>query len=903
MSMGSEGAVYFRYWGKARPGSVAGAQYHLLPYHCLDVAAVAQTWWCTSSRLRSSFTRAVNCGSSYPEQKLEAWLLFFTTLHDLGKLDARFQKKAEHAIKQLWNGDDPRQWPRDSECQGYAHGPMGFYWFCRTHNDLVSGVKPDGWIESWSGWLAAVAGHHGEVVPPNNQTRPDTEYADESIVDRDMAARRDWLQELERLFLSPAGLNLQAVPPPLSPAAQTLLAGFCAVSDWLGSKADPGYFSYYDVPPKNLDDLRAWLQLRQPIAEKVVKESGLAGNVRPFESVAALLNEGDLPRQVQTLVDQLPLNAGLTLIEAPTGCGKTEAALAYAWRLLDAGMADSIVFALPTQATANAMLARLEKAAEKLFEQGANVVLAHGKSAWNEDFYELRKRARGNVQGQEEAWTQCREFLAQSRKRAFLGQIGVCTVDQVLLSVLPFKYKFVRGFGVLKSVLIVDEVHAYSFYMYGLLEAVLRQQAQAGGSAILLSATLPVHQRKALISAWGGSATVEPGAAYPLISHVATKDCQSLFFTLPEKQRPARLDVHVETLTTPGAALSPELEARMVEAIKAGALLGIVCNLVDDAQVTARRLRVALAQAGLEGDRVDLFHARYRFMDRAEIEKRVVALYGKGEKRVKGRVVVATQVIEQSLDLDFDWLITQLCPADLLFQRMGRLHRHPRERPEGFAIPHCTVLAPENQNYGLHELIYGNVRVLWRTEQLLRRQADIPIRFPEAYRDWIEKAYAESNLDEVPDGMYAKYLAWIQDQKMAADRARRLTSMTIGGFNETENTVSGLTRDGEMSLPVLPVQEDGTTLLDGVNLSALNEGLRAEAINLNTVNVPASWKRRYELQQDDEGLVRLRFAPGTSEAWRATDAPLVYSKREGLYDERKIGAPSEPPTANSKGEA
>lgn len=878
-------AAYWSYWGKAMPFTNDGSQYHLLPYHCLDVAAVALAWWRRSKGLRLSFARI--CASSAPidPSGVEAWLMFFVALHDVGKFDARFQRKAEHAIKNLWSADDPRDWPTLAESRSYAHGPMGFHWFCHTHRTAAATERSMLWLAGWASWLGAVAGHHGEMVAFDNQALRGTDLED-VVALRDADARQTWLHSLASLFLEPAGLRLIDSPPLLNEGGKSLVAGFCAVADWLGSKAEPGYFEYCDAPGQNVDDLRRWLERRRAIAEKVVHESGLLDDVHPFAGVAALLDEGCAPRQVQTVIEQLPLAPGLTLIEAPTGCGKTEAALGHAWRLLAAGLADSIVFALPTQATANAMLVRLEKAAILLFAGGVNVVLAHGKSQWNDDFYRLKEQTRPTAQGVEEAWVQCRSFLAQSRKRAFLGQIGVCTVDQVLLSVLPFKHKFVRGFGIAKSVLIVDEVHAYSHYTYGLLEAVLRQQAAAGGSAILLSATLPAYQRKALIGAWGATLAPDSNPPYPLLTSVATGGLKPLILPLPDDQQPEIRKVFATLRITPGASLTPDVEALVVEAVAAGALVGIVCNLVDEAQATARRLRQALVQAGLEEDRVDLFHARYRFVDRADIEKWVVDSYGKGEKRSRtGRVLVATQVIEQSLDLDFDWLITQLCPADLLFQRLGRLHRHSRVRPSGFEEPRCTVLAPEDHRYGLHEFIYGNARVLWRTEQLLRRQAGEAIFFPAAYRDWIEQVYARDDWEQEPETVSLAYDAYIYCENERKSQARRYVQMTVSGFTETEHTVGSLTRDGEMSLPILPLLADGDTLLNGAQLSKLPEGLRLEAENLQTVRVPASWKRRHELTTDPEGLVRLCFKPSADGAWRAVNGCLRYSVRDGMSAE------------------
>ena len=287
-------------------------------------------------------------------------------------------------------------------------------------------------------------------------------------------------------------------------------------------------------------------------------------------------------------MDDLPIKSGLTIVEAPTGSGKTEAALSYAWRLVAAGLADSIVFALPTQATANAMLERVELLANKLFDAHPNVLLAHGSARFNKEFADLKNVACEGYE-KEDGWVQCSEWLAESRKRVFLGQIGICTVDQTLISVLPVRHRFVRGFGLGHSVLVIDEVHAYDAYMYGLLEEVLRQQKLSGGSAILLSATLPERQRRRFCAAW--SETVkqqETKAPYPLVTWTAGDTI--IPFILDPEQRPDEITVSVEPILSSEMKPDAVLIRRIIAAAEDGAQVAIICNLVDVAQGTAREL-------------------------------------------------------------------------------------------------------------------------------------------------------------------------------------------------------------------------------------------------------------------------------------------------------------------------
>lgn len=644
--------------------------------------------------------------------------------------------------------------------------------------------------------------------------------------------------------------------------------------DWIGSNTEA--FSYRGKSGAALADYSE-ARVAEVKSQGWLHRFGLLSEAGAYGGVNALLNQdaGESPRGVQVLVDDLPAEPGLTLIEAPTGSGKTEAALAYAWRLLAAGVADTIVFALPTQATANAMLTRAEAFAERVFGD-ANVVLAHGKRNFNKAFQRLADSGqRRTAQGKSEATIQCAAWLASSRKRVFLGQIGVCTVDQVLLSVLPVRHKFVRGFGLNKSVLIVDEVHAYDAYMHGLLGEVLHRQKATGGSAILLSATLHAGARAKLLEAWESSGADD--APYPALWH-ATQGAAACL-TVPDNQRPARREVAIECLKLPGAFPDEALLGRIVSAAESGALVAVVMNLVDDAQRLARLLRDRTELP------VDVFHARYRFMDRQQKEQAALDHYGRNAPRDGGRILVATQVVEQSLDLDFDWMLTQICPVDLLFQRLGRLHRHQRDkRPTGFDLPRCTVLSVDGVNYKPHDLIYGNTRVLWRTEQMIAGVARIV--FPEAYRDWIEQVYQRDDWTDEPETISHEHDVFRAMQRQRHADALQLTTMTVSKFRDEDGRATALTRDGEMSLTVLPIRPDAR-LLDGQAMDGQDERVLAEILNFNAVPVPASWGNRLAAcRRDDDGSILLEMTADTVGGWVSMGEKFRYSEDFGLEAEK-----------------
>jgi CRISPR-associated endonuclease/helicase Cas3 len=614
----------------------------------------------------------------------------------------------------------------------------------------------------------------------------------------------------------------------------------------------------------------------------------------------ALFPEYSRPHQVQTLVDVLPTSQSLAVIEAPTGSGKTETALAYAARLLAAGEAESIIFALPTQATADAMLERIVKIAKRLFDD-ADVVLAHGKSRFNATFIDLKRvisRERKADAPEREASAQCARWLSESRKRVFLGQIGVCTVDQVLVSALPVRHRFVRGFGLGKSVLIIDEVHAYDAYMYGLLDKVLRHQKAMGGSAIVLSATLPLALRHCLVESWGGQVEkLKADNPYPLITRTGSESTE--LYPLPERERQRLVeeqkqsprDVRVVCRETSDMLPDGVLEQQILEAADSGVNIVVICNLVADAQMLASRLSDQTDRPVL------LFHSRYRFKDRQVIQDKVMALWGKGGERPDGAILVATQVVEQSLDIDFDWMVTQLCPVDLLFQRLGRLHRHTRSRPQGFEEPKCTVLLPVEQRYELHKLIYGNgdapnSRVLWRTEQMVRRYPRM--RFPDVYRPVIESVYTEDAWPDEPGWIVEEYEKYWQAQYASRLNANRISNME-NAWNDDDSHVSLLTRDGEMSLNIVPFERTDTGqcfLGETTPVDKLEEWQRAEQTMRNTIPAPASWRRFGLPDPAVDGLIWLPMQLIGSGLWQFITAKgqLIYTQTNGLRIEKDESA-------------
>jgi len=321
----------FRYWGKADPDYSGEPKWHPFVYHSLDVATVASAFWACSPSVRRAFRTALGASS---DEALRAWVLFFVALHDIGKLHALFQIKAPETLKATWPGIEPngiRRRPYDHGCNGFVQ--------VDEEDEIADWIGTDQRkpVIAFRNWLAAVAGHHGSICQPD-PIKHIREYAVEDIVRHDAGARREWVEEAARLFLAPVGLTLGDAPPKCSVAARSLVAGFCSLCDWIGSNAE---LFEYRLPSKKPAEYLGWAEAHLA-REDALERFGLTASVLSYEGVAALLRGDERPRGIQTLIDGLPMAGGLTIVEAPTGSGKTEAALAHAWRLLEGGAADSL---------------------------------------------------------------------------------------------------------------------------------------------------------------------------------------------------------------------------------------------------------------------------------------------------------------------------------------------------------------------------------------------------------------------------------------------------------------------------------------------------------------------------------------------------------------------------------
>jgi len=653
--------VHHLLWAKA---DEAG-RFHPLICHLIDVASVARSVWdkALTEAPREHLANLVGLPPDESGRLLSLWI----GLHDIGKASPAFQRRDTRAVERLRAAglSFPKVFVR-SRCR---HSTVT----AREVDRLLQ--EETGLATSHSRLVArALGGHHG-TWPPAMEIQG---LSTSDLGGEDWAAvRRELFAEMVALF----------APPPVASdltqeeenALVMLLSGLCVVADWIGSMET--HFPFADLP---IYPAR-YAGRAEDQAIQALKQLGWIGWTPPAEGLLFAQLFDFQPRPMQQAVVDLAesLNEpALVIIEAPTGTGKTEAALYLADRWATACQQRGLYVAMPTMATSNQMFGRVQKVLAQRYPSSlVNLHLVHSQARWRDDVRALQLETLDEL---EEAGNVAAMTWFLPRKRTLLAPFGVGTVDQALLSVLQTRHFFLRLFGLSHKTVIFDEVHAYDTYMSTIFQRLLGWLRLLGTSVVLLSATLPTGTRRELVEAYSGKAdTLPQDVHYPALTWATGHQTG----VVPLERGDER------TVVLEWVEREPEaIAARLVAELSEGGCAAVICNTVGRAQEVYRAMKMAdMAPA----EHVVLFHARFPFAWRNAIEDRVLSAFGKDGQRPGRAVVVATQVIEQSLDLDFDLMVSDLAPVDLLIQRAGRLHRHTREgRPASCAQPRLLVARP-----------------------------------------------------------------------------------------------------------------------------------------------------------------------------------------------------------------
>lgn len=680
--------------------------------------------------------------------------------HDVGKISPGFQIKCP-----MWKGPYDETDATTLKRWGILYDGNHAYMSKCIVQYYYNEIKKS---KLWRHWSSYVGAHHGFSQDNYKSVK-------------EIKLPNDWMTECVALlrFLE----NLYGPLPDAtkqSEAMKRLICGLMIVADWVASNE-----LCFPATRTTVDYARC--------AEESLGLIGL-GNILKVEgnkTWAELFAHCPIPHPIQKYVWNLPAERGVYVIEDSMGGGKTEAALALAYHLLENGKASGVYFALPTQTTSNRIFYRVRDYLKYcgLSVDERSMQLAHGNS-W------LLRDCLYSEAGQEfpvnrhASFDELRHWFSSS-KRTLLAPFGVGTIDQALMGVVSVKHRDVRAFALAGKVVILDEVHSYDLYTGSLLTALVKQLRDTGATVIILSATL-TRARTAELLGMEVQHLQEKG--YPLVTTAIDNNVKSTQFN-SECMKSIRLCMEES---------EPENTAELAygHALRGECVLWI-CNTVRAAQEAYNILK---GEAYEDGPSIGLLHARYPYWRREELEKQWIDALGKESiQRPKGCVLVATQVVEQSVDIDADFLISELAPVDMLLQRAGRLWRHGRNnRPCKYA--HMVVSVPpgvhdacDYDDYmkfvnalGANAKVYSPF-VLWRTLNVLENRDELNL--PTDIRPLIESVYAEGDDFSCCIGRDGWKIL-----KNESEKLKRLAQLnqasTAGVGNDSEGAV---TRYGDVS--------------------------------------------------------------------------------------------------------
>jgi CRISPR-associated endonuclease/helicase Cas3 len=745
----------------------SSGNWHPLVAHALETAAVGRVL--IERSLPPQFIQFFARHLQMEENAAASLIVFLAGGHDIGKVNPGFQGQIEWFRSRLL----PNGFPTSERIVSVPHGLI-------TAHTLQQWFEVNKALPRVARSLASVVGGHHGVLPPPEKWR--TFSAPELGGTAWGIARHAVLSVILEIFGS------LTIPSRLPHASALILAGLVCVSDWIASNSDVFPYSTNIASVLELPDPREYYSGALRRAEKAIERLGWHTRrcVQVPESFAELFPLIETPHPLQQTAFGLAnesVGPSLVLIEAAMGEGKTEAALSASELWASTLGHRGSYFALPTQATSDQMFSRVRAFLENRAEGGRLALqLLHGHASLSAEFEELRVRGTRLFEplhiGASDPETVFASTWFTYRKRGLLASFGVGTVDQVLMAAFAGRHVFVRLFGLAGKTVIIDEVHAYDTYMSTLLERLLEWLGAIESSVVLLSATLPYDRRVDLLKAYArGLQLVAPSqpvsTSYPRITVLSRAGVRSVTFrsASPQTGKPIGL-MRIQ---------ADRLNAILLDRLVGGGCAVVVCNTRRDAQRLFLQLEPHFPGQASDGEpELDLLHSHFLFAERDTAEKRCLRRFGKprkGMQRPERAVLIATQVVEQSLDLDFDLMISALAPIDLLFQRIGRLHRHCRFRPVLLAEPLLVLIDTLLDECGLPKFPRGHTAVyeqhlLFRTWLALREREflaipdDIDTLLDSVYRDEPEP----SSLSEAEQSLWRETKQKL-DQHRVAERA------------------------------------------------------------------------------------------------------------------------------------
>jgi CRISPR-associated helicase cas3 len=705
------------------------AQWLPLWMHARDTAGIMEKLW--KHWLPAAVRREICGGSEEALQENEALFqkvcVFLGMAHDIGKATAVFQARILEMLPEVRErlAEEGLEIPSDAESKRIFNVP---------HALAGQVILRDLHVEE--GICEIVGAHHGR---PAECSELKIKSEDKLCWDSFEYWGTIWSEFLS-YAVRMSGLNCVEELPELSITQQVLLSGLIIMADWIAS-------NQFYFPTISVDELGS-----EKVYPKRVQAAWKKLELPEYRTAGALgMGEesfqdrfGFSPNKLQAAVMDVAENVGepgLLIIEAQMGVGKTEAALAASEIFAGICGSGGLFFGLPTQATANGIFPRILDWAKKQLEQGQkfSLILKHSKADLNPDYAKLLEEMKTQFEG--EAQIDCEDdaqlvvhSFFRGRKQALLSDFVVATVDQILMAALKQKHLMLRHLGMAGKIVIIDEVHAYDAYMSVYLEQALCWLGAYHVPVILLSATLPAEQRVSFVNAYlsnrDGSSQEEvkewkEARGYPLLTWTdENKICQRELqlqgntrnVLIKRVKESARIDILREKLMDGGCAI-------------------VILSTIRRAQEFAKEVRAQMPEA-----EIILLHSAFLMPDRAARERELLQKLGKRSTKAERDylIVIGTSVLEQSLDIDGDVMFIDLCPMDLLLQRLGRLHRHAIHdsmRPEQLKAAQCYVIEPDEDAFESGtSRIYGDY-LLMRTKKRLPDHITLPTDIPNLVQD------------------------------------------------------------------------------------------------------------------------------------------------------------------------
>lgn len=858
--------------------------------------------------------------------------VFLAAVHDIGKATSYFQSLItvscpEKREEMQGKGYVIRRGDGTVDKKITAHASMG-QWI------LQNGISEFSLPEDFA---MVVGAHHGKPCDSVDRigSHPINLFGVEKGEDTKKIWRNAWRAILNQAMMLAEIQDIKELPE-LSLQAQVLLSGFLIVADWIASNVK--YFPLLPLEEEGNENLypqrvkTAWKNVNFP--EIWCSEINIMD-----EEMFSNRFDGYSPNEVQKCMLEAVRNCqnpGIFILEAQMGVGKTEAALGAAEILANHKQQGGIFFGLPTQATSNGLFPRLYEWGKQVSTETANAIrLAHSAAELQEDYHQLILKGKSYLDEEEQHGISVHPWF-QGNKRALLADFVMGTVDQFLMVSLKRKHFMLRHIGLAGKIVIIDECHAYDAYMNCYLERSLEWMAAYGVPVILLSATLPADRREVLIKSYVNAYSKchlkkrKPEITYKSADWKINESYPLLTWSDGEcvVQEEIRQNIPEKTIKIGRISSSADLILQLQERLKDGGCACVIVNTVKAAQKLYDE-----CSGALKNITVDLYHAQFSMPDRLKKEKEFLRRMGKtsDDNSRKSYLLIGTQVLEQSLDYDADFMATQLCPIDLFLQRLGRLHRHPRNgagdvssRPLRLREPECLILQEEDRLYDDGtEKIYKDYLLL-RTNQVLTGEINLPTDIPRL----VQRVYNKS-LDLGLDGeSYRKaceeYEKVLQEKREHADRYRMVKPTSIVCFSDLlfnpeeseEKVAEASVRDGVSSLEVLLMKRnvDGDIVfatedyLDKPPVSPLREpdSETARQIAMQRLKLPhlfsTSWKMSSSAIRELENRNRKELAQWQRSPWlrgelillldqdncvELNEYQLTYSFEKGLECTRK----------------